>query len=104
MTEIPVLNVREIDGEPHEVAEQAASEVSVLLDAALDATEQFAWAARGAWMSAEHVRTNEMPDGATFHASAQGRKVMELYESIAAAAKTLETLSIAVSWNPRGGA
>lgn len=102
MVQIDIEDPRQLDGEAHEVAELAGQNLVKLLDGALEATENFLWAARGAWMSAEEHRTGDMPDGHTFPDIAQGTQITAIYDELRELRDQAAVLKLAASWNPRG--
>lgn len=101
MPEITLVDPRQVDGEPYEVAHEAGNQLVKVLDAAAAATDAFNWAARGAWMTAEEHRTGEMPDGHTFADTAQGEKLTKLYDDLCELTRVASVLRDAAGWNPR---
>jgi hypothetical protein len=101
VTNVSLVDVRHLDGEPWDVAQIAGRQVSdcfALLDEAL---EGLFWAARGAWMSQEHYREGEMPDGIDFPLSPLGVRLSDAHDSAAAAQKAANAVALAASYDPR---
>lgn len=96
-----MTDIRQLDGDPHDVAKAAGEVATSHLDAAFDALQDFRWAARGAWMTAEHHRTGDMPKGETFNDSALGRKIEDQVENLAGMRAHQQRLTAAAGWNPK---
>lgn len=96
-----VRDPKQIDGEPHEVAHEVGENLEELLQAAGLAADNFHWAARGAWMTAEHHVNGEMPEGEWFDATSVGAKVEVLRKTLTELAKQATFLKRAAAWNPR---
>jgi hypothetical protein len=101
MTTITLHDPRHMDGDPHEVAELAGSQLTATLEHALAALKEFSWAARGAWMTAEEHVNGEMPRSEKFWDSPQGIKIMALSLPIEKAIAEAKVLTTAASYNPR---
>lgn len=101
MATIVRTDPREIDGEPHEVAEAVGNELLEILDAALLATESFHWAARGAWMTSEECRLGEMPPGLEFSGSANGVGIETFHTRLTKERHRIKVLTHSASWDPR---
>ena len=96
-----MLNPRELDGEPHEVADEAGKEVELNLLEVVAALNDFEWAACNAWLSAEFHRTGTMPTRKEFQASVVGRQIKHVTAGTLAAYKAVQVLRKAASWNPK---
>lgn len=93
--------IKELDGEPHEVAKEAGRRLKIAIVGAKDASEDFRWAARNAWLTAEDVRTGEMPKGEAFEDQKQAELIDGIRTDLELAEHTAEVLTQAASYDPR---
>lgn len=93
--------IKELDGEPHEVAREAGRRLKVVIVAAQDALSDFRWAARNAWLTAEDVRTGTMPKGEEFEDQKQAELIDGIGSDLELAERTSEVLTQAASYDPR---
>lgn len=98
---IDLPDIKQIDGEPYEVAQIAGDTLEAALTVALDASESFEWAARGAWLTMmDHVH-GEMPDQAAWEASPQCKVIVAHRNAIQTALRNQRTLTRSAAWNPK---
>jgi hypothetical protein len=95
-------DIRELDGEPHEVAQAAGGRVELALAEAANLLEDFQWAARGAYQTAQYITTGHMPDVCEWETSAQFNALQAQLNGIKSVLGNQKTLTKAAAWNPRG--
>ena len=101
MPNVSLVDPKYIDGDPWDVAKVAGEQSIQALELTEEALEGFFWAARGAWMTQEHYRTDEMPDIAAFEDSPLGKKLYVVLEAIKTLKSPIETATKAASFDPR---
>lgn len=101
MTNVALVDVRHIDGEPWDVAAVAGKQVLGALDLAIEALEGFQWAARGSWLSQEEYRTGCMPTLTEFLASPLGGQIEGMLNELRAARIRAAHRVAAASHDPR---
>ena len=101
MTNVALIDVKHLDGEPHEVARHAGEQVLRCLDLLDEALEGFEWAARGSWLTQEHHREGKMPDADEFVASALGRNLAKVRAALEDQTKVTRVATVSASFDPR---
>lgn len=96
-----LVNVKDVDGEPWEVGNFAGQQFKHTLDVALEALEQFNWAARGAWLSQEHYRTGSMPEGEDWLGQLSAKKLGEFEQAITKMRASASVVATASAYDPR---
>lgn len=101
MTNVALVDIRHVDGEPHDVAQIAGEQVLRCFALLSEAFTDFEWAARGSWLSQEHHREGRMPDADEFVACPLGRNLAAVRAKMAEAAKTTRVATVSASFDPR---
>lgn len=101
MSNVALVDVKHLDGEPWDVAQIAGKQVDDCFELLEEALEGLWWSARGAWLSQEDYREGEMPNGADFIASPIGRQLESVADSLKVARKQAKTATLAASYDPR---
>jgi hypothetical protein len=101
LSNVALVDVRHLDGEPWDVAQQAGKQVDACFELLEEALEGLYWSARGAWLSQEDYREGQMPSGADFAESALGRKLEAAQDNLKVAEKQARMAALAASHDPR---
>lgn len=101
MTNVALVDVRHLDGEPWDVASQAGKQVADCFALLEEALEGLWWATRGSWLSQEEYREGQMPAGESFVLSPTGRKLEAASDNVAVAKKQARMATLAAAFDPR---
>lgn len=101
MSNVSLVDVRFVDGEPHEVALKAGEQLEAALLLSQEALEGLSWSARGAWLTQEHHRTGSMPTGDQFGETPLNRKLDQVFELLKEASRHVRTIKTAAAYDPR---
>lgn len=101
MSNVALVDVKHLDGEPWDVARVAGDQTTAAIQLSLEALDGMFWAARGSWLSQEHHRTGTMPDREAFEASPLAEHLLQAQQSLAVTAKQIKTTTAAASFDPR---
>ena len=93
--------IRDYDGEPHEVAEKAGNDLQALLEQSIATFDDFIWAARGAWLTSEYHLTGNMPKGEAFTFTKQGQQIADAQDELQEVLARVRVLTRAAAWNPK---
>lgn len=101
MSNVALVDVKHLDGEPWDVAQIAGKQVDDCFDLLEEALEGLWWSARGAWLSQEDYREGSMPNGDDFPLSPMGRKLEASRDALKVAKKQAKVATLAASHDPR---
>lgn len=101
MSNLALVDVKYVDGEPWEVAQVAGKQVTDAITLTEEALEGFFWAARGSWLSQEEYRTGEVPGAGAFEASPLGRRIAGVAELFSEAQSALDAAKLSAVFDPR---
>lgn len=96
-----LVDVKQVDGEPWEVANFASVQFDQAIQQAWEALEMFGWAARGSWLSQQHYWTGSMPDGDNWSEQVAARQLGAIEESLSELRARAATIGRSTSHDPR---
>lgn len=96
-----LVDVKEVDGEPWEVANFASVQFDQAIQHAWDALEMFDWAARGSWLSQQHYWTGSMPEGGEWPGQATARQLGAIEEALIELRSKAAVIGKAAAHDPR---
>lgn len=101
MTNVALVDVKNVDGEVWQVAGVAGAQTQAALELAEEALESFWWAARGSWLSQESYRTGSMPDGDEYVGTAAAKRLLRAQKELSRIKDSLKPVQLSASHDPR---